>query len=209
MSTAVQPTRRDMSGNGLSELNDGVIAGEDYPVAGCHGEVVRFPTNLAAWPSWIRCFLFRQLLRPSNAPSKSRIPWLRYPMGLRSASAQVFGRRHEETSLASVATIAATSLALRRPASKKRQGTKSRESLAPAVPRALWGFDFRAGGDGGRDAGTRRPAWVCTREPGEAVLCSASGPIPKLLVAPDVSGHWGSAQIIIRTCSTFACTSCN
>src|SRR5208337_5523388 len=39
-------------------------------------------------------------------------------------------------------------------------------SLAPAVPRALWGFDFHAGGDGGRDAGTRRPAWVCAREPG-------------------------------------------
>ena len=35
---------------------------------------------------------------------------------LRAVVVQVFGRRHEETSLA-----------LRRPASKKRQGTKSRE----------------------------------------------------------------------------------
>jgi hypothetical protein len=33
--------RRDMSGNGLSELNGGVVAGEDD--AGCHGEVVPFP----------------------------------------------------------------------------------------------------------------------------------------------------------------------
>jgi hypothetical protein len=29
---------------------------------------------------------------------------------------------------------------LGRPASKKRQGTKSREVGAPSVPRALWGF---------------------------------------------------------------------
>src|SRR5437016_14337905 len=35
--------RRDMSGNGLSELNGGVVAGEDDAVAGCHGEVVSFP----------------------------------------------------------------------------------------------------------------------------------------------------------------------
>jgi hypothetical protein len=35
--------RRDMSGNGLSELNGGVVAGEDDAVAGCHGEVVPFP----------------------------------------------------------------------------------------------------------------------------------------------------------------------
>src|SRR6266478_3720267 len=28
-----------------------------------------------------------------------------------------------------------------RPASKKRQGTKSREVGAPSVPRALWGFN--------------------------------------------------------------------
>jgi hypothetical protein len=35
--------RRDMSGNGLSELNGGVVAGEDDAVAGCHGDVVPFP----------------------------------------------------------------------------------------------------------------------------------------------------------------------
>jgi hypothetical protein len=29
---------------------------------------------------------------------------------------------------------------LGRPASEKRQGTKSREAGAPSVPRALWGF---------------------------------------------------------------------
>jgi hypothetical protein len=33
--------RLDMSGNGLSELNGGVIAGKDDAVAGGHGEVVR------------------------------------------------------------------------------------------------------------------------------------------------------------------------
>jgi len=36
-------TRRDMSGNGLSGLNGGVVAGEDDAVAGCYGEVVPFP----------------------------------------------------------------------------------------------------------------------------------------------------------------------
>jgi hypothetical protein len=41
-------------------------------------------------------------------------------------------------------------------------------SLAPTVPRVLWGFDFRADDDGGRDAGTRRPGSVCAREPGSA-----------------------------------------
>jgi hypothetical protein len=51
-------------------------------------------------------------------------------------------------------------------------------SLAPAVPRALWGFDFRAGGDGGLDAGTRRPAWVCAREPGSVQWVSRSSRRP-------------------------------
>jgi len=41
---------------------------------------------------------------------------------------QVFGRRHDERFHA-----------LLRPASKKRQGTKSRDVYG-AVPRALWGF---------------------------------------------------------------------
>jgi hypothetical protein len=31
-----------MGGNGLPELNGGVVAGEDDAVAGCHGEVVPF-----------------------------------------------------------------------------------------------------------------------------------------------------------------------
>jgi hypothetical protein len=35
--------RRDMNGNRLSELNGGVVAGEDDAVAGCHREVVPFP----------------------------------------------------------------------------------------------------------------------------------------------------------------------
>jgi hypothetical protein len=35
--------RRDMNGNGLSELNGGVVTGEDDAIAGCHGEVVPSP----------------------------------------------------------------------------------------------------------------------------------------------------------------------
>jgi hypothetical protein len=46
---------------------------------------------------------------------------------------QVFGRRHDEPFHA-----------LWRPASKKRQGTKSR-TYAGAEPRALWGFCRRFG----------------------------------------------------------------
>ena len=46
-----------------------------------------------------------------------------------SAIVQVFGRRDDEAIHA-----------LRRPASEKRQGTKSREVGQLAVPRALWGF---------------------------------------------------------------------
>jgi hypothetical protein len=42
---------------------------------------------------------------------------------------QVFGRRHDERFHG-----------LWRPASKKRQGTKSREVCEQRVPRALWGF---------------------------------------------------------------------
>jgi hypothetical protein len=67
MSTTAQ-LRRDMSGNGLSELNGGVVAGEDDAVAGCHGEVVPFPEAIwAAWPSWINSpptptRLFKQFL---------------------------------------------------------------------------------------------------------------------------------------------------
>jgi hypothetical protein len=34
---------RDVTGNGLSEMNGGVVAGEGDAVAGCHGEVVPFP----------------------------------------------------------------------------------------------------------------------------------------------------------------------
>jgi hypothetical protein len=39
--------RRDMSGDGLSEPNGGVVAGEDDAVAGCHEKSFRFPSNLA------------------------------------------------------------------------------------------------------------------------------------------------------------------
>jgi hypothetical protein len=42
---------------------------------------------------------------------------------------QVFGRRHDESLHVH-----------RRPASEKRQGTKSRWVGHPEVPRALWGF---------------------------------------------------------------------
>jgi hypothetical protein len=35
-----------MSGNGLSKLNGGVVAGEDYAVAGCHEEVVPIPETI-------------------------------------------------------------------------------------------------------------------------------------------------------------------
>src|ERR1700676_4039543 len=47
----------------------------------------------------------------------------------KSANVQVFGRRHDERFHG-----------LWRPASKKRQGTKSREVCEQRVPRALWGF---------------------------------------------------------------------
>jgi hypothetical protein len=46
-----------------------------------------------------------------------------------SGCVQVFGRRHH-----------GTIHGLRRPASEKRQGTKSRWVGHPSVPRALWGF---------------------------------------------------------------------
>ncbi len=54
---------------------------------------------------------------------------------MRSVVAQVFGRRDADTIHA-----------LLQPASKKRQGTKSREVCGQRVPRALWGFcpQFRA-----------------------------------------------------------------
>src|SRR5208283_2491334 len=63
-----------------------------------------------------------------------------------AGNVQVFGRRHHEQRLL-----------LRRPASKKRQGTKSRVGLGGGRQRALWGFDCRAGYGGGREAGARRP----------------------------------------------------
>src|SRR5271169_6590251 len=62
------------------------------------------------------------------------LPW--------SAPVQVFGRRHHERRLL-----------LRRPASKKRQGTKSREVWAPCGRPALWGFDCRLLRVGGRRVG--------------------------------------------------------
>ena len=68
-------------------------------------------------------------------------------------------------------------------------------SLAPAVPRALWGFDFRAGGDGGCDAGTRRPAWVCTREPGRVQWVSPSSRRPYRLAIGSLIGVIGPREI--------------
>ena len=63
-----------------------------------------------------------------------------------SAPVQVFGRRHHERGRA-----------LRRPASKKRQGTKSRGGLGGGGQPALWGFDFCAGYGGRGEAGAKRP----------------------------------------------------
>jgi hypothetical protein len=34
--------RRNMNGNGLSELNGSMVAAKDDPVADCHGGVVHF-----------------------------------------------------------------------------------------------------------------------------------------------------------------------
>src|SRR5215470_1156866 len=68
-------------------------------------------------------------------------------------------------------------------------------SLAPAVPRALWGFDFRAGGDGGRDAGTRRPAWVCAREPGSVQWVSRSSRRPYRRTIGSLFGVIGPREI--------------
>ena len=51
--------------------------------------------------------------------------------------------------------------ALGRPASEKRQGTKSREVGAPSVPRALWGFSGGVRlGEVGQSA---RPNWLPRR----------------------------------------------
>src|SRR6266851_2949323 len=54
--------------------------------------------------------------------------------GVMSGFVQVFGRRDADTIHA-----------LLQPASKKRQGTKSREVCGQRVPRALWGFCRRFG----------------------------------------------------------------
>jgi hypothetical protein len=68
-------------------------------------------------------------------------------------------------------------------------------SLAAAVRRALWGFDFRAGGDGGRDAGTRRPAWVRAREPGSVQWVSRSSRRPYRLAIGSLIGVIGPRKI--------------
>src|SRR5258708_7607591 len=73
----------------------------------------------------------------------------------RSTRVQVFGRRHDEAIHA-----------LRRPASEKRQGTKSREVWHPAVQRVLWGSYVGGDLDGGRGASTRRRACAHARKPG-------------------------------------------
>jgi hypothetical protein len=68
-------------------------------------------------------------------------------------------------------------------------------SLAPAVPRALWGFDFRGVGDGGRDAGTRRPAWVCAMEPGSMQWVSQSSRRPYRRAIGPLIGVIGPGEI--------------
>src|SRR5258708_4774390 len=85
-----------------------------------------------------------------------------------------------------------TLLALGRPASKKRQGTKSREvgyrlssgrygdlTLAPAVK-----------------VGTMRPGWVCAREPGRAQWASQTGLTP--------AGGWQANPAKYDTFTLFA-----
>jgi hypothetical protein len=58
--------------------------------------------------------------------------------------------------------------ALSWPASKKRQGTKSREVWHPAVQRVLWGSYVGGDLDGGRGASTRRRGMrACRRAQGE------------------------------------------
>src|SRR5882672_3282882 len=74
-----------------------------------------------------------------------------------SAVVQVFGRRHDEAIHA-----------LRRPASEKRQGTKSREVWHPAVQRVLWGSYVGGDLDGGRGASMRRWARAHEGEPGRS-----------------------------------------
>jgi hypothetical protein len=68
-------------------------------------------------------------------------------------------------------------------------------SLAPAVPQALWGFDFHAGGDGGRDGGTRRPAWVCAKEPGSVQWVSRSSRGPYRRAISSQIGMIGPREI--------------
>jgi hypothetical protein len=74
---------------------------------------------------------------------------------LLSAFVLVFGSQDDDTTHA-----------LLRPASKKRQGTKSREVWHPAVQRVLWGSYVGGDLDGGRGASTRRRACAHTGEPG-------------------------------------------
>jgi len=62
-----------------------------------------------------------------------------------TAIVQVFGRRHD-----------GTIHGLKRPASEKRQGTKSRWVGHPRVPRALWGFGWVEGAAG---IGWQRSGW--------------------------------------------------
>lgn len=53
--------RRDMNGNGLPEMNGGVV--------GCWLSWRRLPVSegdLEAWPGWIRCSLFHRFSRFSN-----------------------------------------------------------------------------------------------------------------------------------------------
>jgi len=74
-------------------------------------------------------------------------------MGPMSVPVQVFGRRDDETDHA-----------LKRPASKKRQGTKSRQ-LGSGWQRVLWGLHVGTALDVRRERSTRRRACLDAGEP--------------------------------------------
>jgi hypothetical protein len=85
----------------------------------------------------------RSALQPQDASSAISAS---YGLGVKCLHlCRFFGRRRHERSLL-----------LWRPASKKRQGTKSRGGLGGGRQPAPWGFDFHAGYGGGREAGARR-----------------------------------------------------
>src|SRR5712691_3901796 len=99
----------------------------------------QLPTSTPSSPICVRCRQKRIVPKP-----------LCHAFAGQSVFVQVFGRRHDEPFHA-----------LWRPASKKRQGTKSR-TYAGAEPRALWGFCRRFGL---AEVGLKRsPRSACAKE---------------------------------------------